>query len=639
MPDTNPLDSVPPRRTNPYRRRGIAAIATLAIASSMTALRAQNLVLPYLTTLTESQTQEGISSSNLWWRSVPTRFQAIYHTANFALAGVTGPITITRLRFRAEDGQSNLGGQVYSNVQIQLGTTSVTGPLMSTTLANNAAAATLAPPITTTIVVGPASGTVPNDYVIDIDLAALNATFPFDPIGSQVNLFLDVTIPTAPASPLPLAMVNMQSATPSECGGVYTTNVGHRSGRPPVMAIEILGGGGQPTLLPATNEYVGAACGGAPSAFYERFCTGNPFDLGGGLTITPDTYPSPSTYTVTGGAPPVDRSKVNTTPDSVADNAAVPHNLGFTFDFPGGSTGVVSPDTNGNVLLMSATYSDAFPDIDKFLGMGVTTTYGPRFALFWHDLHAGRNGATHPNSGLHVLTDTSGGPGNAVCYATWLDVGRWNSVSGIGVGGHCVFTMQCAIHEATGVVEFRYGPMSNVVASLSSDISALVGFSRGIIGGFGGVRSVDPQTRDLSAEVPFSTMVEGTTANMRLRSFSPGVFVGPNYGARMVAGRQVGWTIDNLPPGTTLGALMLDLSVTRPGAQVPGLVAPGCIVSLLSSPLTWQVFPLTGVTTATTNPLTVPPGFLGISIYSQFLAIRGSFVVSTNTMKQTIGLP
>ncbi|MCB9877764.1 MAG: hypothetical protein H6835_09205 [Planctomycetes bacterium] len=609
----------------------------------------QQLVLPYFSTLTESQQQEGSNGASTWWADYATRFQVVYDAENFLDAGVSGPITITRLRFRAEDGESNLGGQVFQNVQIELGSTSVASTFVSSNWSVNRAAATLAPPFTTTVVVAPASGAVPNDYVIDIDLLALGGAFTFDATGPERNLFLEVTLPNAPVGAAPLSLVPFQDGTPYHCRGVYRTafsSSGHLSNKPPVMAIEFVGSGGSTALIPATNEYLGASCGGSPSAFYERFLTGDQFDLGGGLTITPDVYPSPTVYTVTAGAPPVDGGKVNAVPSSVADSAAVPHPLGFTFSYPGGSTNVVSPDTDGNVQLISTTFSDAFPSIDKFLGKGVTTTYWPRFSLFWHDLHAGRNTATHPNSGLHVLTDTSGGPGNAVFYATWLDVGRSNSVTGVGVGGHGVFTMQCAIHQATGVVEFRYGAMGMVGAgSASSDISAMVGFSRGIIGGFGGVRSVDPQTRDLSAELPFTTMVEGTRANLRLRPMSATQFPGPNYGARMWAGQHVRWDIDNFPANASIGALVLDLTHVSPGLQIPGLIAPGCHLGLVFDPLAWQVFPLQGVGTVSTTPLTVPSGAIGAVVYSQFLVLDGLFgapelvTASSNVLKQTVGLP
>lgn len=116
----------------------------------------------------------------------------------------------------------------------------------------------------------------------------------------------------------------------------------------------------------------------------------------------------------------------------------------------------------------------------------------------WYDFHCGRNTATHLVTGLHVLTDTAGGPGNAVCYVTWANIGVFNQNP---VGGTSVSTMQCVLHEASGIVELRFGEMQVTSAQL-----AIVGFSPGLVGG---VASRNPGPRDISHEVPFATGPDG----------------------------------------------------------------------------------------------------------------------------------
>lgn len=82
-----------------------------------------------------------------------------------------------------------------------------------------------------------------------------------------------------------------------------------------------------------------------------------------------------------------------------------------------GTTTTIGATTEGYVWRDRAmTLIDATPAVAELIGSSVAQT--ARVAPLWFNFHAGRNTATHPNAGLNVLTDTSGGPGNAVCYVT-----------------------------------------------------------------------------------------------------------------------------------------------------------------------------------------------------------------------------
>jgi hypothetical protein len=403
---------------------------------------------------------------------------------------------------------------------------------------------------------------------------------------------------------------------------------------PPVLGIELTGGGGNRVVVPARNEAYGAACGGSPSAFYQAFLNGQAFDLRG-LALTPNDPATPTYYTVSGAAEPVDPTFTDYFPESTADDGVVAHPLGFTFYFPGGSTNAIVASTNGFVWLASGVaVSDFSPTLAELLGSSA-----PRLAPFWCDLNCGRNVTTHPLAGLHVQTDTTGGPGNAVCYVTWRDVGVYDSAA---VAGTAVHTFQLVLRQATGAVEFRYGSMPrHAASSLATNPSypVLVGFSRGQIGAN---PSADPRSRDLSLEVPFTTFPEGGVANLGLSSIGTDSG-GLAYGARAFAGQALYWTADNVPPTAVLGVCLLDIVAARPGFSLPTITAPGCILSTSANAVLWELHVTPGASATTSHPFVVPPGFDGVDLHAQYVVLGGLFgapdliTVASNALRHTVG--
>ncbi|HZN39683.1 MAG TPA: DVUA0089 family protein [Planctomycetota bacterium] len=614
---------------------------------------ARQLVLPDIHNLCESPTQLGNSGSTDWWRNSAGRFQVIYDSSHFTgTGGVAGPIVINRLMFRGEDGEPNVGGKFWTGVTVEIGSTSITPATMSATFATNRAAATttMGPLGTTGVTVERSLGTTPNNYNIIIDLAAVGASFTLDPTSAQPNLLVDIMCPVAPTVPvqsgIPMAWQDALGGTALVRGaGVNTATpvapIGTLSAAPPVIGVEFVGGGGDSVVIPARNEYYGFACGGSHSAFYETFLQGQDFDLAQGLRLTPDNVAAPNFYNVTKGAGTFDATKVNAIPNTTGDEALLTHALGFTLNYPGASTTVIKPCVNGFVWLDAAmTGTDPTTTPALFLGSSPTVgDNGPRLAMFHMDLHAGRNTATHPNSGLHVLTDTSGGPGNAVAYVTWLNVGIFNSVGSPGAGGHVVHQMQAVFFEATGVIEMRYG--TTLTAGSNASASAvLVGFSRGRVGG---VPSSDPQSRDLSVETPFATAPEVTGVNaMGQTAVATPDAGGAHYSGRMFGGQSITWNANNVVG--QIGAQLIDLAATRPALQMPTITAPDCGLSVSADALLWQVFVLPPSSVVGTVPLVVPPGFEGTEIYAQFVVLDGLIsgpdliTRSSNALKHIIGL-
>lgn len=658
-----------------------SASALVAVGLS-SALIGQNLLLPDNHHLGESATQLQISGSTNWWGTTTAgrRMMVLYEASHFtSKAGVAGPIAITHLRFRGEDTEKNTGGQTYSNVTVNLYKTTLTSASMNTT--SFVVNITPVAPNTTTlmsttnipsVVVSPSVGTGPNNWMIDLDVSASPLLAPFDPSGDaagEFNLLIDVNWtgytagPAIPPATATIPIIATQDTTAHGAGtrgrGIYATTptatTGTASTAPPVIGIEFVGGGGYATLIPATTEYIGGSCGGSPSTFYQAFVHNQGFDLApGGITMTPDVPPpaAPNFYIVTPGAAPFDATKVNAVANSTGDDAVLAAtSMGFLapFQFPGGSTSSIRPSSNGFVWMdVAMTAADATPTVTEWLGNTAATPYTTRFAPFWHDFDGAENLVTHPGSGLHVFTDPVA-PGSAVCYVTWLNTGEFNTVAG---GGQSVNNMQCVFHEATGVVEFRYGAMSPLYGgSISNPLNGITGFTRGRIAG---ANSVDPQSRDLSMELytgpfppPFATSVEGAVGNVSFTTASTPLAASTVYGARMFGGQSVTFNVGNIPAaGVSLGLINLDLAAVMPGIQVPTITAPGCMISTGFPPvvLGWESFLNTaGPTFTGTLPLLVSHSWLGITITGQAFGIDllgGPDLIpwASNTAKWTVGL-
>lgn len=641
-------------------------LSLVALAGGLAA-QAQQLTLPDNHYLSENPNQLGNTGSTVWWRAAgPSRFQIVYDASHFTgTAGVTGPITLTKIKFRGEDAEANLGGQVYNGVTVQVGSTTLAAGALSTTFATNLAPAapattTMSALGTTNVTVAPSQGSLPNNWNIELDLVAMGIVTQFNPLGAEPNLIIDVNVPTAPSNAAPLALIAMQNTTGTLAQirgqGLTATAAGAATGtlnpNPLVIGLEFLGPGGYTTVTPARNEFYGGACGGSASSFYQGFVNGQQFDLGAGLTMIPDNSSAPTAYTVTTGAPAPDLTKVNASPNSIVDDAVVNFPLGFTFPFPGGATSTIVPSTNGFVWLDGAMTDNAFAAVAaRLLGDPVPGTTAPlysggRHAIYWTDLNMQRNVGLNSNAGLHIVVDATGGPGNNVCYVTWLDVATFNVVGGTGVQGHVRWTFQMVLFE-NGLVEYRYGSMPTYAGASTTTVgcyASLVGFSPGRIGGLAGVNAADPQNRDLSLEAPFITRPEGGVGNIGQVALTTPNAGGAQYGGRLYPGQTATWNATNVPAGTILGAQLIDLVSSRPGLQLPTITAPGCMLSTSTNAVIWEIFVLPASTAVGTVPLAIPTGLSGTTLHAQFVTLGGLFgapdliTSSSNAIKQVIGL-
>lgn len=659
---------------------GAAYVITLAGV----AFPGPQLVLPDNHYLGKSATQAHASGSTNWWggaTAVGRRFMVLYEASNFTgVNGVPGGIGITNLRFRGEDTEHNVGGQTYTGVVVNVYKTTLT----TVTYSGVAFAANIVPaaPNTTTMIgavaipvltVARSLGTAPNNYCIDINFAP---PVPYNPVfdaAGEVNFMVEVNYLTAAAAPDLQAstMMQMQDTAGAVAfirgRGSYGAPAGvaasTNSSIPPVIGVEFSGVGGFAQPIPATNERYGAACGGSPSAFYQVFPHDNRFDLAdpgqtdglSGLTLTPNVYPAPTFYTVTGGAAPVDLvNGLLPAPITSGDDDTMLHLLppATTFEYPGGPAGgtpSMRPATNGYVIVDPASVeggvapvpgnfgSDYSPTVAEFLGS--TPVNLAKFAPFWSDFSANKNApplvGADPLAGLHAANWLAG----TQVLITWYRVGRYNSVAQAFQEEH---TMQASFNWMTGVVQFRYGPMNEIQGDTFSGTTAgITGFSRGNILG---IPSVDPQSRDLSIERPFSTSIEGATGNLGMVSASVPVVGGPLYMGRAFPGQAITWNASGVPVGALLGVQFVDIAATRPGLAIPGIVAPGCMLSTSPGALLWEVTAFPPAAPVGSVPLFIPPGFSGFEIFSQYVLLDGLFLgpplitVASNAVKNRIGL-
>jgi hypothetical protein len=259
----------------------------------------QNLLLPDNHHLSESATQQGNAGSTNWWGTTTTgrRFQVLYEASHFTgKAGVSGPIVLQHLRFRGEDNEKNTGGQVYTNVTVNVCKTNL--GLLSTTFASNlppgvgGTTTLLGTLVIPNLVVAPSLGGAPNNFHVDLDLTTIAPVIfgPLtDPLG-EVNLLLDVVWtgytagPPIPPGVATIGMIPTADTVAHGAGirgrGLYATSPGAVTGTsstsPPVVGVEFAGGGGYATLIPARTEYYGASCSGSvptTSGFYQAFTT------------------------------------------------------------------------------------------------------------------------------------------------------------------------------------------------------------------------------------------------------------------------------------------------------------------------------------------------------------------------------
>jgi len=141
----------------------------LAMAASAVA---QSVVIPNGTATTEGAS----STAYAWGRGTSQiRVQYVYDSTHFTSQGITYPILINQLSFRA-NGAATTAGYTYNNAIVQLSSAAVDYLAPSTTFASNHGG-DLATVYTGPVTVASGAGTTPNNYYVTIPCAP----FLYDP--------------------------------------------------------------------------------------------------------------------------------------------------------------------------------------------------------------------------------------------------------------------------------------------------------------------------------------------------------------------------------------------------------------------------------------------------------------------------
>ncbi len=356
-------------------------------------------------------------------------------------------------------------------------------------------------------------------------------------------------------------------------------------------SIQLVPAGNGWLLLPRTN------CAQAKTATYGNGCPRPPvvYELfpAGTIDLSNASFlvaPTSNGYTVSACAQ--NCFETNFTGDLLLsdDSTSGPLSLGFTFNYPGGSTASIDVSSNGFLWIDGvASTGDSRccnGDVPTFLADL------PSICALWMDLNPSSGGA------VHFATF----PGRAV--VTWDQVHEF--------GGTNPNTAQIQLF-ANGSFLLSYGSVS------STGHDALTGFA-GVFG------ASDPGNTDLTAAIPFSLGSTGTPVGLDAAPAS-----------RPILGTTFSMDVSNAPAGTLLGIVGVGVFQISTDLTVIGM--PGC--SLLQSNDATLPLPITPPIATTSLPIPNVSAFTGLVLYAQAILVSPGVnalgLVTSNGLAITLG--
>jgi len=287
-----------------------------------------------------------------------------------------------------------------------------------------------------------------------------------------------------------------------------------------IARVELFAGTGSGNF--ALAQPYGTGCYDAFASFYETFPAAT-FDLSNtSLTL----YPTGNGYIAIPGPnawfPPVGVNLF------LGDNmVSPPQPLGFTLNYPGGSTSSVCVSSNGYVWAQSNSNNGCCGGHPTGL-----LTQGARWCALWNDLDPGAGGTVFFDQDL----------ANGAAYVTFVAVREAASPGNLN-------TFQVAFF-ANGVVELRFQSCTLAV------LQTLTGWSPG-------VNQRDPGSVDISATPVLLTAPD----QFALALAASG---------RPVIGTTIHLNSTNLPAGSWLGAVICGFTEHTTGLPLYGIGMPGC---------------------------------------------------------------
>lgn len=190
-------------------------LATLSLAAIATAQI--TVVVPNGTAATEGNS----SNAFPWGRGITgsLEHQSLYDSTNFTNQGITYPILISRLRYRANGGATSVGG-TYGACTVEMATAAVDALTPSTTFAANLGpnlAQVYAGPVT----VAATTAQTPGQWSVDIPLSS---NFLYDPTAGDLVIFAHIPPPAqSPITGTPSLQLDVQT-TSSLSSRVYNSS-------------------------------------------------------------------------------------------------------------------------------------------------------------------------------------------------------------------------------------------------------------------------------------------------------------------------------------------------------------------------------------------------------------------------------
>lgn len=557
---------------------------TLALSLCASALPAQlAVVIPNGTGAAAGNS----SNAFPWGNNAATwpglRLMCVYDASNFTAQGITSPIMVNRLRWRPDNNASAVTGGTYTTGDVRLSTAPMDYSGLTSNFAGNHG------PDLTTVYSGavthaatPGAGlwTV-NSWCVDI---TLTTPFLYDPNAGDLVIDCDYPGGSNYVGGAP-GQMDVQS-TGSSAGRVWaSTNYPAANGSElnHGVVVEV---GYAPAAGYATAISYGAGCyDRAAATVYELFNNGT-FDL---ANTTLQFTPTGNGYVVLPGVnqwwTPVG-TNLGLADDSVS--AALP--LGFTLNYPGGSTNDVYASSNGFVWAQSSTVNGCCAGVPADL-----CNLGARWCPLWNDLN--------PAAGGSVVFDTD--PANGAAYLTYTNVPEYGTSNLVNV--------QVAFFS-TGQVEYRYQ------ACAVANHVVLTGWSPG-----NGTQN--PGSVDLSLSLPIVTEPDQVALHL---GASP----------RPVVGNNVVLLTSNIPAGSPLGVCLFGLAQLNPGLSLASLGAPGCFQFLGIDGSV--VFLPSGTTGSMVFPVPNNAVFNGVHVGTQSAVFAAGAnqlgVVTSNGLDLTIGI-
>lgn len=515
-------------------------------------------------------TVPGNSSNTFPWGTTGGGFPGIrilacYDNSNFLNAGINQPITITRLRWRADNNTASWTGGTFDPATVRLSTAAVNWNAVSMNWGvNHGPDVTLCH--TGPVTVQPSGGGAPGVGPFTVD-AQLTLPFVYDPTAGDLIIDTDWQNGAFSGGTVPILDVATQSTT-------LASRVYGSSAYPAANGAELNHGiVVEVTYYPpgsniATVASYGEGCYDRFATFYELFPAGT-FDLANqGIRL----LPSGSGYAVVPGATGwfTPTSAPLTFPLSFPSMlSSGPHTLPFSFPFPGGATSTF------HVGRFGAVWARPTPNPGCCQGSVASLLADlPRFAGFWTNLNLLAGGSAHLDLD----------PANNAAYVTFLNVPESNSTN--------LNTFQMAFF-ANGGVEYRY---QQCAASVHA---TLVGWSPGL-----GAR--DPGNADLSS-LPISTAPDAVPLRLVAEQ-------------RPLINTSVTVTARDIPPQGLVGAFVGGLVQHLPGLSLASFGMPGCLQHA-SHDASAVLIAAGGGQASMTLAVPNDPGLSGVSVFLQAVVL------------------